>query len=64
MGDSLLGGDQVLKLKIVSIQHTLKSVTKQKRVLAVVKPEAHFVEAGLQRLCANTVPRSNDCLKN
>ena len=43
---------------VFRFQHLAESVTKQKTVFAVVKPEAHFVKVGLQMLCANTMLRS------
>jgi hypothetical protein len=45
-------GREFLESKVVSIEYSLESLTKQKRVLAIAQSEAHFVEAGLQVLCA------------
>jgi len=33
-----------LEFKVLGLQHPLESVTKQRRVLAIVEPEAHLVK--------------------
>ncbi len=46
-------------LYMFRFQHLDKRVTEQIGVVAVVEPEAHFIEIGLQMLCAKTMPRTN-----
>ena len=45
---------------MLRFQQSQQGVPKEKWVLAIVEPEAHFVKVGLQMLCANTMPRSDD----
>src|ERR1035438_8334549 len=47
-------------LKVLRLEQPQQCVSEQKRIIAVIESEAHFVEVGLQMLCANTMPRSND----
>src|ERR1039457_6157367 len=48
-----LGCNESFELKIIGVKHSLHGVTKQIRVLAVIKTETHFVQIRLQMLCAN-----------
>jgi hypothetical protein len=43
-----LGSRKLLKFEVISIQHPLQGVTKQKRILAIVESQAHSVEADMR----------------
>ena len=45
---------------MLGLQQFQQCVTEQIGVFTVIKSEAHFVKVGLQMLCANPMPRSND----
>lgn len=47
-------------LKMLGLQQLQQRVTKQTRISAIVEPEAYFVQVGLQMLCANPMPRSDE----
>src|ERR1035437_1803498 len=51
---------QLLIFDVLRFQHLEQRVAEKIRVLAVVKTEAHFVKVGLQMLCTNPMPRSDD----
>jgi hypothetical protein len=56
----MLGGSKLLKLQIISVEHSLHGVAKQIRVLALIETPAHFVQIRLQLFCTNTMPLSNE----
>src|SRR5271169_487011 len=51
---------QPLKRQRIGSNHMPQGVNKQVGTLPAVEAEGHFVQVGLQRLCAYPVPRSDD----
>jgi hypothetical protein len=52
--------DKCLVFDMLRFQHPLERVAEEVRLLTIVKTEAHFVKVGLQMLCANPMPRSDN----
>ena len=52
--------NEFLVLKVLGSQEFQERVAEQVRVFTIVETEAHFIQIGLQVLCANTMPRSHN----
>jgi hypothetical protein len=51
---------EFLVFDVLRFQHLEKRIAEQVRVFAVIETEAHFIKVGLQMLCADFMPCSDD----